>query len=281
MGKEEKTDKISEMPVCGIIMPISSIDGCNKEHWEDVKSIISEAIASAGYEPSLVSDADDSGIIQKRIVQNIYNNEIVVCDVSGKNPNVMFELGMRLAFDKPTIIVIDDKTDYSFDTAPIEHIQYPRDLRYFSILNFKEKLKEKIIATIKSSKEDPNYTTFLKNFGEFEVAHVDKKEGSISEVVLSKLDDLGGQLNYLQKVVYDSRIPIVRKEYSELESTSLDILRREIDAYCRAKNLEMSQLVLNKNNERNDLLLALESIERIRRMCRTPERLRRMVDIVL
>ena len=42
----------------------------------------------------------------------------------------------------------------------------------------KEKLKEKIIATIKSSKEDPNYTTFLKNFGEFEVAHVDKKEGS-------------------------------------------------------------------------------------------------------
>jgi hypothetical protein len=278
MGKEEK---ISEMPVCGIIMPISSIDGCNKEHWEDVKSIISEAIASAGYEPSLVSDADDSGIIQKRIVQNIYNNEIVVCDVSGKNPNVMFELGMRLAFDKPTIIVIDDKTDYSFDTGQIEHLSYPRDLRYSSILRFKEILKEKIIATVKASKDNPNYSTFLKNFGEFEVAHVDKKEGSISEVVLSKLDDLGGQLNYLQKVVYDSRIPIVRKEYSELEPTSLDILRREIDAYCRAKNLEMSQLVLNKNNERNDLLLALESIERIRRICRTPERLRRMVDIVL
>ena len=278
MGKEEK---ISEMPVCGIIMPISSIDGCNKEHWEDVKSIISEAIASAGYEPSLVSDADDSGIIQKRIVQNIYNNEIVVCDVSGKNPNVMFELGMRLAFDKPTIIVIDDKTDYSFDTGQIEHLSYPRDLRYSSILRFKEILKEKIIATVKASKDNPNYSTFLKNFGEFEVAHVDKKEGSISEVVLSKLDDLGGQLNYLQKVVYDSRIPIVRKEYSELDSISLDILRREIDAYCRAKNLEMSQLVLNKNNERNDLLLSLESIERIRRMCRTPERLRRMVDIVL
>ena len=114
------------------------------DHWAEVKKILSEAIHDAGYNPNLVSDADDIGIIQKRIIQNIYDNDIVVCDVSGKNPNVMFELGMRLAFDKPAIIVIDDKTDYSFDTSPIEHLSYPRDLRYFDILDFKEQLKKKI-----------------------------------------------------------------------------------------------------------------------------------------
>jgi hypothetical protein len=64
-------------------------------------------------------------VTQKRIVQNIYDNEMVICDVSAKNPNVMFELGMRLAFDKPAIIIKDDKTNYSFDTAPIEHLEYP------------------------------------------------------------------------------------------------------------------------------------------------------------
>ena len=74
----------------------------------------------------------------------------------------MFELGMRLAFDKPTIIIIDDKTSYSFDTAIIEHLSYPRDLRYGKINEFKIKLKEKIIATIKKSENDPNYTTFFK-----------------------------------------------------------------------------------------------------------------------
>ena len=66
----------------------------------------------------------------------------------------MFELGMRLAFDKPTIIIIDDKTSYSFDTAIIEHLSYPRDLRYGKINEFKIKLKEKIIATIKKSEND-------------------------------------------------------------------------------------------------------------------------------
>lgn len=77
-----------------------------------------------------MSDADDVGVIQKRIVQGVYGADLIVCDVSCKNSNVMFELGMRLAFDKPTVIIKDDKTDYTFDTGVIEHITYPRDLRF-------------------------------------------------------------------------------------------------------------------------------------------------------
>src|SRR5690348_8591438 len=111
-------------------MPISAIAGCDERHWSEVRSILEDAIDQAGFTPKLVSEADDVGIIQNTIVQNLYDNPILVCDVSGKNPNVMFELGMRLAFDKPTIIVKDDKTDYSFDTSPIEHLGYPRDLRF-------------------------------------------------------------------------------------------------------------------------------------------------------
>lgn len=132
---------------CGIVMPISTIDACSEDHWRDVRLILSEAIEDAGFAPQLVSDADDVGIIQKRIIQNLYENPIVVCDVSAKNPNVMFELGMRLAFDRPTIIVKDDKTSYSFDTSPVEHLAYPRDLRFSKIVEFKESLSEKIKGT--------------------------------------------------------------------------------------------------------------------------------------
>jgi len=103
-------------------MPISAIDGCAEAHWADVLEILSEAIEDAGFEPNIVSNAEEVGIIHKRIIQNLYDNPIVVCDVSGKNPNVMFEFGLRLAFDKPTIIVKDDKTAYSFDTSAIEHL---------------------------------------------------------------------------------------------------------------------------------------------------------------
>ena len=111
--KETKMSEEAQKPICGVVMPISTIDGCNEAHWLEVFAIISDAVTAAGFAANMVSDADHVGIIQKRIIQNLYDNPIVVCDVSGKNPNVMFELGMRLAFDKPTIIIKDDKTSYS------------------------------------------------------------------------------------------------------------------------------------------------------------------------
>lgn len=282
MKKEEnKVETTNEMPVCGIIMPISSIDGCSNEHWNEVKNILSEAIESAGYCASLVSDADDSGIIQKRIVRNIYDNEIVVCDVSGKNPNVMFELGMRLAFDKPTIIVIDDKTNYSFDTAPIEHLSYPRDLGYFSILKFKEKLRDKITATIKKSKEDPHYTTFLKNFGEFEIAHVEKKEGSINDVVLSKLDDITQQISVLQRRDI-SGIRVIRREVSnDQKEKARDIIRYEVERYCNMNNVDTSILFLNKNRERDRFINYLLERREIRDLCGNIETLRSIVEEII
>jgi hypothetical protein len=150
-GTAAKVDALT----CGLVMPISTVDGCPAEHWSDVKAIITESIegiADPKFTVKLVSDADDVGVIQKRIVQNVYSSDVVVCDVSGKNPNVMFELGMRLAFDKPTVIVKDDKTDYSFDTGIIEHVGYPRNLRFNRMVTFKSLLAEKVVGTYNAAK---------------------------------------------------------------------------------------------------------------------------------
>lgn len=193
MSESKKT------PICGIVMPISSLDGCTDAHWSDVLEILTESIEQAGFDGNLVSNADDVGIIQKRIIQNLYDNPIVVCDVSGKNPNVMFELGMRLAFDKPTIIVKDDRTTYSFDTSPIEHLEYPRDLRFSRIVDFKQKLTDKIKATYEKATTDNNYTTFLKHFGEFTVAKLDKKEVSGQEFILEELRSLRMSMRRMER----------------------------------------------------------------------------------
>jgi hypothetical protein len=194
-------------PVCGIVMPISAIDNCTESHWSDVQEILSNAIEEAGFTPNIVSNADDVGIIQKRIIQNLYENPIVVCDVSGKNPNVMFELGMRLAFDKPTIIVKDDKTSYSFDTSPIEHLSYPRDLRFAKIVEFKEELKNKIQATHKKATSDTSYTTFLKHFGKFTVAKLDTQEVSREDFILEELRSLRQAVGGLPRAARDPSDP--------------------------------------------------------------------------
>ncbi|SFI24674.1 hypothetical protein [Bradyrhizobium sp. cf659] len=82
------SDAATSQEICRLVMPISAIDGLSEAHWAEGLAILSEATEEAGFISNLVSNADDVGIIQKRIIQNLYGNPIVVCDVRGKNPNV-------------------------------------------------------------------------------------------------------------------------------------------------------------------------------------------------
>lgn len=270
-----KTPQIKEERRCGIIMPISKIGDCTQQHWQEVKGIIEDAIKAAEFTPLLVSDADDSGIIQHRIVQNIYDNEMIVCDVSCKNPNVMFELGMRLAFDKPAIIIMDNDTPYSFDTAPIEHLTYPRNLNYYDILDFKEKLTQKIKATYESYLNQ-TANTFLKNFGEFRVASIEHREGEINDVILSRLEYLSGQIDRINASIYTSDSNIRVKQPNEL-------LENYIHEFCMMENVKRSDLwLLGEESPLMEKLVAfLESKSIIRRIYRNPDSLRRTISDIL
>ena len=106
---------------------------------------------------------------------------------------------MRLAFDKPTIIIKDSQTPFTFDTSSIEHLEYPRDLRFSKITEFKDTLISKIKATYNKSTSDPNYTTFLKHFGEFTVAKLDKKEVPGQEFILDELRSMRRSINRMER----------------------------------------------------------------------------------
>lgn len=90
IDKENSQDLTKK--ICGIIMPISPHADYPPDHWKDVLNIIIEAISETEFEAKLVSDDVAIGLIHDRIVTNIYNNEVVVCDVSSKNPNVCLNL---------------------------------------------------------------------------------------------------------------------------------------------------------------------------------------------
>lgn len=189
----------NKKPMCGIIMPIGDNSEYPIGHWKEVLSILVEAISQTNFEPRLVSDDVAIGLIHERIVNNIYTDEIVICDVSSKNPNVMFELGLRLAFDKPTIIIKDEKTGYSFDTGVIEHLTYPSSLRFSQIVDFKKELIKRIKATYEKSKSDTNYSPFLKSFGKTIIpASIQQTEIAESKYILSRLEAISDEIKFLR-----------------------------------------------------------------------------------
>jgi len=270
-------------PTCGIVMPISAMDNCSSEHWLEVMKLIKESAEIAGFDCQLVSDSEESGIIQKRIVTNIYHSDIIVADVSGKNPNVMFELGMRLAFDKPAIVIKDDKTNYSFDTGIIEHIPYPRDLHYYNIIAFKDQLSKKIKATYTKSSTDPEYTTFLKHFGEFTVAKIEKTELPSQDYMVKSIEALSEQVSALQRSLSARKnsdlATDVQSDFSRLNDSELRrVIRDHIEQY-RLK-LDMSEEAVSLLDPEK-LAAELENSRELRRLVGTPTRMRKLVESVM
>ena len=188
MAKAPTTEAAAEAnPICGIIMPIAAMPGYEPNHWPDVRRVIESAIVKAGMTPQIVSDSFESDVIQSRIINNLYYNPVVVCDVSGLNPNVMFELGMRITFKQPVVIITDSYDSIPFDTKIIEHLGYPRDLHIHKTSDFIEKLADKI-KQLHEQKKSNSYTSFIEAFGTFEVLEPTKKVVPADQLILDRLD---------------------------------------------------------------------------------------------
>ena len=187
-SSRKNPSKPKPKPRCGLVMPISDTPNCPESHWRDVKAIFVDALKSK-FETELVSEEPEVNIIHSKIVNNLHDNPLVVVDISELNANVMFELGLRLAFDKPTVLVKDDKTEWKFDISPLETLEYPRDLRHSTILNFKKELANKALASHKKREEEGEaYSCYLQHFKKIERKSIPTEQVGDMELLLSKLN---------------------------------------------------------------------------------------------
>ncbi|WP_447826762.1 hypothetical protein [Aeromonas hydrophila] len=195
VGIKNESQHTGSQPItCGLIMPIASNDGGSAEHWRQVREVITSALTSLNLKVQMVSESEAVNVIHKNIVQNIFSNEIVVCDVSSRNPNVMFELGMRLAFDKPVVIIKDRDTPFSFDIGSIQHIEYPHSLNYIEILSFQKELLEKVRFTMREANaakiSGDKYSPFLSNYAITEVTGIKTEAVNKEEYMISAIKEL-------------------------------------------------------------------------------------------
>jgi nucleoside 2-deoxyribosyltransferase len=181
------------IPRCGIIMPISDTPdlGYPIGHWSQVLDIVINAASNAGFRADMVSNDAQVDIIHATIIKNIYANDVAVCDVSTRNPNVMFELGLRIASKKPVILIKDETTPFSFDTQLIPHLPYRRDLRMHETLAFQKQLSEKIKQAHEDSQQQ-GYKSFLEQFTSYTLAQVDEQQVGAPEYLTRISDKMQG-----------------------------------------------------------------------------------------
>jgi hypothetical protein len=122
----------AQMPTskCFVIMPVSDPPTYSSGHFTRVfEHLIAPACKQAGFEPVLTSDRRHTHVIPLDILRHLLESDMALCDLSSRNPNVMYELGFRQAFNKPVTLIRDNLTERIFDVQFIRDVEYDSSLR--------------------------------------------------------------------------------------------------------------------------------------------------------
>ena len=113
------------MPKCFIITPIGEKGSSIRQRTDELlDNIIKPVLEELGYEVVVPHEMDGAGSITNQIIQHIVNDEMVVANLTGLNPNVMYELAIRHCFAKPVVCVIENGTKLPFDIAADRAVFY-------------------------------------------------------------------------------------------------------------------------------------------------------------
>ncbi|MGP3966471.1 hypothetical protein [Streptomyces sp. 6N223] len=96
-----------------------------EEALDTYEKIILPACAKHGIHSLRADEIAQTGEITEQIHRHLVNDDIVIADVTGGNPNVMYELGIRHLLGKPTVHV-GEAGELPFDIAPIRTITFKR-----------------------------------------------------------------------------------------------------------------------------------------------------------
>lgn len=105
--------------MCFVIMPF-------EEDWSDrvYNQLIKEYIEQSLEIQCVRADNLHGPIIMEDIWVKINQSAFVIADVTGKNPNVMYELGIVHSIGKPAILITQEIDEIPFDTINFRHYEY-------------------------------------------------------------------------------------------------------------------------------------------------------------
>ena len=106
------------------------------ESYEMIKEHFSE-----DFEFSHAGDEDNQQNILADIIPPIYSADIVLADLTGLNPNVMYELGIAHSFNKKTIMITrDELSNLPFDLKQYRAKDYSTHFkRFYDLITYLEK----------------------------------------------------------------------------------------------------------------------------------------------
>jgi hypothetical protein len=130
----EPDDPSTRPRTCCVLMPTGDAPTYPVGHFRRVYDhVLAPAARAAGFVPTLASDPGTdvapTDVIALEGMRRALDADVVLCDLSARDPAVLYMLGLRQAFDTPVTLVKDQRTPRVFDVPGLRDIAYDESLR--------------------------------------------------------------------------------------------------------------------------------------------------------
>jgi hypothetical protein len=125
-------------------------------HGDYYEKIFKPAIEKTGLH-AVRADAEifGTGKIIDQVWRGINTAKVLVAELTTRNPNVFYELGLAHALDKPVVLVSSNESDVPFDLQHIRVVYYDVSDPFWG-----NKLIEKVAENILSALKNPEEAIF-------------------------------------------------------------------------------------------------------------------------
>jgi hypothetical protein len=150
LRKLERATNVSSKDTCFVMQPFAAPLG---DYYE---KIYKPAIEKAGLTP-MRADADifATGKIMDQVWTGISAAKVLVAELTSRNPNVFYELGLAHALKKPVVLVSAKEEDVPFDLQHIRVIYYDTTDPFWG-----QKLLDKVAENVLSAINNPAEAIF-------------------------------------------------------------------------------------------------------------------------
>lgn len=179
-------------------MPISDNANYPEKHFNRVyEHLIIPACENAGFIPVRADDVIKTNYIALDVIKKIIESDMVLCDLSSQNPNVLYELGIRQAFNKPVTLIKDRSTKRIFDIQGFRDFEYDETLRVDNVQNDIEKLSQIIVSTYDEDVENVNSLVSLLSLNPAKIENKTEMSGE-TKLILNSLSNIEKRLNSIE-----------------------------------------------------------------------------------
>lgn len=181
-----------------IITPIGDDGGPVRRATDGLlDAVICPVLEERGFEVTVAHRMPNPGSITNQIIEHLISDDLVVANLTGLNPNVMYELAVRHAVRKPLLVLADVRTKLPFDVSAERTALYTDDM--FGANELRRKLPDLLDAAMADQQPDnPIYRG--------KVASIMKDSDKVPDAqkyLVERLDQLQSAINLLKGTPQD------------------------------------------------------------------------------